>query len=134
MAAEVWLGLVLSTLIALVAYFFNKWLALLEKDIENTQDSVKLLKKSIDLTRDEFSKLRNDVKEEIKDHPQIKAIFGRMDSLEKVKEFFKSEAIPQMQEAQVAFGKITHIEKRTTELENKLSPLIKAMEQRAQKK
>jgi len=128
MSAELWLGIVLSTLIALVAYFFNKWLALLEKDLEQAQKSVDFVKNDVKNFRAEFHTLRSEIKEEIKNHPQIKLLGEKMSSLDNVRDFFKTEAIPQMRESKEAYGRIVHLEAKTVELDGQFKKIIQGLE------
>ena len=127
-------GTFVAVTIALASYFFQKWLAELEEKINGIKSDVRALKDSHAELLVEIKSTKNQLSGELKELPQIQAIVAKIDSLENVKNYLKSEFLPRIQENQASFGKIIHLEKKSEDFEARLLKMFRAVEILAQQK
>jgi hypothetical protein len=131
---EVIIGSFLAVTIALAAYFFQKWLGEVEEKINGIKLDVRSLKQSHSELLIEIRSTRNHLSNELKELPQIQAMSSKLDSLDNVKSYLKSEFLPKIQENQAYYGKIIFLEKKSEEFESRLLKVFRAVEILVQQK
>ena len=121
-------------MLALAAYFFQKWLGEIEEKIAGIKQDVKYLKETQVLLTQEIKSARFQLSKDLQELPQLQAMINKLESIERVKEYLRTEFLPKVQENQVYFGKIVHLENKTQDFENRLLKVFKAVEILAQKR
>ena len=127
-------GTVVAIALALASYFFQKWLAEVEEKISGIKYDVRTLKDSHAELLTEIKSTKNQLSGELKELPQIQAIVSKIESLENVKNYLKTEFLPRIQENQASFGKIVHLERKTEDFEARLLKMFRAVEILVQQK
>lgn len=131
---ELIVGTVITTVLALAAYFFQKWLSEVEAKIADIKRGVRDLSSSqIDLSQ-EIKSLKFQISKDLQDLPQVQTLINKIESIERVKEYLRTDFLPKVQENQANYGKITILESRAVDFENRLLKIFKAVELLAQRR
>lgn len=130
-------GTAITTILALTAYFFQKWLSEVEEKISDIKRGVRDLTEHYTALSQELKSTKFQISKELSELPQIQALSNKIESIERVKEFLRTDFLPKVQENQANYGKITILENRSIDFENRLLKIFKAVEllvQRHEKK
>lgn len=131
---ELLVGTAITTVLAIAAFFFQKWLSEVEEKIAEIKREVRSLRDSSNELLKEVKSTRTQISSDLKELPQVQAMLSKIETLDRVKEFLRNDFLPKMQENQTYFGRIIHLEEKSSDFDSKLLKMFKAVDLLVQKR
>jgi len=129
--SELVVGTIITILIALTAYFFQKWLAEVEEKFQDIKKSVSSLKDNFETLSDSVKGLRLQLMGDIKKLPELHALSVRLEAIETLTKEFHAGINSKTQEIKETHGNIIIMHRKINEQDKKMMTLFKVVQRLA---